>query len=88
MQRVLLPSWHTENIRYQEELGNHVTEVYIPPAYRFLVDTPKRYKVISGGRGSGKTHNIGRALLSICLESPISVLCTRQYKENIKQSLV
>jgi PBSX family phage terminase large subunit len=87
MQRVLLPSWHTDNIRKQQEIGNHVTPVYMQPAYRFLVDTHKRYKVISGGRGSGKTHSIVRALLIKCLESPISVLCTRQYKENIKQSI-
>tara|TARA_Y200000002_G_scaffold370142_1_gene365240 strand:+ start:1870 stop:3234 length:1365 start_codon:yes stop_codon:yes gene_type:complete len=88
MQRVLLPSWCSPTaLKRAIAIGKYPVGVYMPPAYRFLVDTPKRYKVISGGRGSGKTHSIGRALLIKCMQSPISVLCTRQYKENIKQSI-
>lgn len=46
-----------------------------------------RYKVARGGRGSGKSWSIARALLQIGVSKPITVLCTREVQKSIKDSV-
>ncbi|MCD7739902.1 MAG: PBSX family phage terminase large subunit [Candidatus Gastranaerophilales bacterium] len=42
---------------------------------------------IEGGRGSGKTENVGRFILWLCEQRKLRVCCGRVIKESIKESL-
>lgn len=46
-----------------------------------------RYKVAYGGRGSAKSWNIARALLTIAHNRPVRVLCGRELQTSIKDSV-
>lgn len=48
---------------------------------------PNRYKVLRGGRGSGKSWGVARALLIIGVQRPIRVLCTREVQQSIRESV-
>ncbi|OFV50051.1 PBSX family phage terminase large subunit [Oligella sp. HMSC09E12] len=48
---------------------------------------PQRYKVYFGGRGSGKSWSIARALLLLAAQKPLRVLCTREVQKSIKDSV-
>lgn len=48
---------------------------------------PKRYKVLWGGRGAGRSWGIARALLLIGAERPIRVLCARELQKSIDESV-
>lgn len=48
---------------------------------------PARYKVAYGGRGSAKSWNIARALLTMAHNRPIRVLCGRELQTSIKDSV-
>lgn len=61
-------------------------QVDIPEAFEELF-RPHRYKVYYGGRGSGKSMNIGRALLVLGAKRPLTVLCTREIQTSINDSV-
>ena len=46
-----------------------------------------RYKVLHGGRGSGKSWAAARALLIICAERTCRVLCAREVQRSIRDSV-
>ena len=46
-----------------------------------------RYKVAYGGRGSGKSWSMARALLIKAANEPTRVLCAREIQKSIKQSV-
>jgi len=48
---------------------------------------PKRYKVLSGGRGSGKSYNIAQALLLKGCKEKLRILCTREIQNSIADSV-
>lgn len=48
---------------------------------------PARYKVLRGGRGSGKSWGIARALLIMGMQRPLRVLCAREVQISIKHSV-
>ena len=48
---------------------------------------PKRYKVIKGGRGSGKSWGVAIAMLIIGTTKPTRFLCTREVQKSIQQSV-
>lgn len=48
---------------------------------------PKRYKVLWGGRGAGRSWGIARALLIIGADRPIRVLCAREFQNSITESV-
>lgn len=48
---------------------------------------PYRYKVFYGGRGSGKSWSVARALLILAAQKPLRVLCGRETQKSIKQSV-
>lgn len=48
---------------------------------------PCRYKVLHGGRGSGKSWAIARALLIESGRRPLRVLCTREVQKSIRDSV-
>jgi phage terminase large subunit len=48
---------------------------------------PSRYKFIRGGRGSGKSWSVARALLVLGAQETHRVLCAREVQLSIKQSV-
>ena len=46
-----------------------------------------RYKVLHGGRGSGKSWAVARALLLQAAAKPLRILCTREVQKSIKDSV-
>jgi phage terminase large subunit len=48
---------------------------------------PHRYKVLYGGRGSGKSWTVARCLLLLAASKTLRVLCTREVQESIKDSV-
>jgi phage terminase large subunit len=57
-----------------------------PEAFAFLFD-PARYKVAYGGRGSGKSWAVARALLIQGAQRPLRVLCARETQKSIADSV-
>lgn len=57
----------------------------LPEKLRCL-ETPSRYKVLHGGRGSSKSWGIARRLIVLSLESKIRILCAREFQNSIKDS--
>lgn len=62
-------------------------DVQFPPKLALLFK-PSRYKVLRGGRGSGKSWGIALALLIQAYQSPLRVLCTREVQKSIQQSVL
>lgn len=60
--------------------------VNIPAALQPLF-SPARYKFVRGGRGSGKSWGVARALLVQAASTPHRVLCAREVQVSIKQSV-
>lgn len=48
---------------------------------------PRRYKVLFGGRGSGKSWAAARALLIQGTQQPLRILCGREVQRSIKESV-
>ena len=48
---------------------------------------PKRYKVIYGGRGGGKSWGIAIALLLMAAQKKLRVLCAREFQNSIADSV-
>lgn len=46
-----------------------------------------RYKVIYGGRGSGKSHGVAEALILIARSETKRILCTREFQASISDSV-
>jgi phage terminase large subunit len=46
-----------------------------------------RYKVFHGGRGSGKSWGVARALLILARQKKLRILCTREIQKSIKDSV-
>ncbi|CAB4184341.1 phage_term_2, phage terminase, large subunit, PBSX family, partial [uncultured Caudovirales phage] len=61
--------------------------VELPPKLALTLFEPSRYKFIRGGRGSGKSWSVARALLLKAFSKPERVLCTREIQKSIKQSV-
>jgi phage terminase large subunit len=49
--------------------------------------SPARYKVVYGGRGSGKSWTVARLLVALCVAKPIRVLCARETQRSITESV-
>jgi phage terminase large subunit len=60
--------------------------IEFPQALRFLF-TASRYKVLHGGRGSGKSWGVARALLIQAATKKLRVLCTREVQKSLKDSV-
>ena len=61
-------------------------DVKFPRKFQCLFK-PKRYKIFYGGRGSGKSWSIARALLLVAAQKPLRILCTREVQKSIKDSV-
>lgn len=60
--------------------------VEVPEAYLPLFEQ-RRYKVLYGGRGSGKSWSVARALVTLAAAKPIRVLCARETQKSIQESV-
>lgn len=61
--------------------------IKIPEKMMFFLNEKARYKVAVGGRGSGKSINIGLSLIALSTQGRIRILCTRQFQTSIKDSV-
>src|ERR1700761_60823 len=48
---------------------------------------PKRYKVLYGGRGGGRSWGCATRLITLALSRPIRVLCAREFQNSIGESV-
>lgn len=62
-------------------------EADFPEKLGFLLGERARYKVAHGGRGGAKSWGFARALLIRGMESPIRVLCAREFQNSIRDSV-
>ena len=60
--------------------------VEIPECFSFLFE-PARYKILYGGRGSGKSMNAARALLIKGAQETHRILCCRELQTSIRDSV-
>lgn len=67
-------------------LTQHATAAQFPGALAPLF-APKRFKVLYGGRGAGRSWGIARALLILNLQSPERTLCAREFQNSIRESV-
>ncbi len=58
------------------------------PAKLEPVFQPKRYKVLYGGRGGGKSQGVALALLTLGAQKPLRILCARELQKSIKDSVL
>lgn len=58
----------------------------LPESLDFLFK-PSRYKVAYGGRGGAKSWGFARALLIQAWESPLRILCAREFQSSIQDSV-
>ena len=63
-----------------------MNSVQIPECFAFLFE-PARYHVIHGGRGSGKSVNVAKALLIKGAQEKHRILCCRELQASIKDSV-
>lgn len=61
-------------------------EIELPKKLDVLFQ-PARYKVIKGGRGSGKSWGVAIAMLIQGTAKPTRFLCTREVQKSIQQSV-
>lgn len=55
--------------------------------FEFLLYEKARYKVLYGGRGSGKSWSCARALLILGTQKKLRILCTRELQRSIADSV-
>lgn len=59
----------------------------LPPKIHDVLATPSRYKVLYGGRGSGKSWSVARTLLTLGTFRKIRILCARETQKSIADSV-
>jgi len=64
-----------------------VKEIVIPEAFEEMFSRKWRYRTYYGGRGGGKSENVCRALLVLGMESPVRILCCREFQTSIADSV-
>ena len=48
---------------------------------------PRRYKVMHGGRGGGKSHSVAQVLLDRGAREPLRILCAREIQKSMRDSV-
>lgn len=61
-------------------------EIPFPPKAKALFQK-RRYTILYGGRGSGKSHSVARALLAMAYAEPLRILCCREIQRSIRESV-
>lgn len=57
------------------------------PAKLYPIFQPRRYKVLHGGRGGGKSHTVAKVLLAMGAQARKRILCGREVQKSIKDSV-
>src|ERR1700722_2857251 len=73
----LLPDGGSPN---QAHLPNCVLPACLLPVKLERLFDAARYKIIYGGRGSGKSWSVARALLMLGALKPLRILCAREFQ--------
>lgn len=63
-------------------------DIQFPPKFKPLFQPDWRFIIFYGGRGSGKSFNIARALILRAYTQPIRVLCCREIQKSISDSVI
>ncbi len=61
-------------------------ELSFPEKMQFLFQ-PARYKVMYGGRGAARSWSCARALLLLCTQKRMRILCAREFQASIADSV-
>jgi phage terminase large subunit len=64
----------------------NTTKLSFPAKTSFLFE-PHRYKVLYGGRGSGKSWSFARTLLVLGRRRKLFIVCAREFQSSIKDSV-
>ena len=48
---------------------------------------PRRYKVLHGGRGGGKSWSVAAVLLAMAADQPLRILCAREIQKSMRDSV-
>lgn len=62
-------------------------DIQLPQKTLFLLNKKARYKVMYGGRGSGKSVAMCISALCLAMHRKVRILCTRQIQKSIKLSI-
>jgi len=62
-------------------------KIQLPEKAQFLFE-PIKYKGLKGGRGSGKSHSVARALIIKGRKERLRILCTREFQNSISDSVI
>lgn len=62
-------------------------DIDIPEKLVFFTNSPARYKVAYGGRGSGKSWAAAMSLILRAIEKKTKILCTRELQNSINDSV-
>ena len=62
-------------------------KLQIPRYALALLNLARRYKILAGGRGSGKSYAIADCLLLLGSKQKIRVLCAREFQNSITESV-
>ena len=57
------------------------------PAMLAPLYEPRRYKVMHGGRGGGKSHGVAQVLLDLGARQPLRLLCAREVQKSMRDSV-
>ena len=64
-----------------------IASIILAPWAFVLLEERARYKVIYGGRGSGKSWQIARCLLILAMQKKTRILCAREIQKSIRESV-
>jgi phage terminase large subunit-like protein len=56
------------------------------PAKLLPIFEPRRFKVMHGGRGGGKSHTVAQALIVMAMQSKHRILCVREVQKSLEES--
>src|ERR1700741_3672 len=56
------------------------------PAKLLPIFEPRRFKVMHGGRGGGKSHTVAQALIVLAMQSKHRILCVREVQKSLDES--
>lgn len=71
---------------FQSLSGKKQVKIEVPEIFAPLYN-PYRHKVVYGGRAGGKSHAIAEALLILGMQSPLFIVCVREFQTSIADSV-
>ena len=69
------------------ELSSSTLRPRFPPKIQPIVEAPRRYNVLYGGRGSTKSWTVARLLSINGMAEPRRVLCAREFQNSLQESV-